>query len=501
MRRTAHDNPEPANEGLATLSSAAAPTHGWRTLFSGANAMRSIVLTSGVALHGFFMFVTATVLPSIVGEVGGVAYYAWVSTAFGIGSIAGALLTPAVLSRLAPRRAYELGLVVFLAGSVCCAAAPSMAVVIVGRATQGFAGGLLAAIATSMVPVLFADQLRARAIALVSSVWGPVSLAGPFVGGMLAQYGSWRTAFWFAVPFVLAVGLLADRALPAHEPEHAHMGSGFSVVQALRPMLIAGAILVLSVASVPGKIWAAIAGIAIAFACLVVALRLDGRAQRRVLLDGALRLASPVGASSTSMVLLVLGVGAGSFIPYVLSFAHGAPPIVAGYVAALSSLAWSIAALLGAGAPLRSNRRMLALAPVATAVAMAGVGWSLWMGSLAATAAFWTLFGASVGTAWPHLASRLIGYSPRAERAFAGGVVTTLQILAGTFGAAFAGMAANLAGIGRSTAPVDVARGGLLLFLSFALPALIAVFTTARLLRLTAGEDTSRAARLGSGDS
>ena len=217
--------------------------------------------------------------------------------------------------------------------------------------------------------------------------------------------------------------------------------------------LIAGAVAVLSVASVPGNTAAVIAGIGLAFFCLAAAVRLDRRAERRVLLDGAFTLASPAGASSTSMMLLVLGVGAGSFIPYVLSVAHHTSPIVAGYVAALSSLAWSIAALLSAGASVAASRRLLALAPASVAVALFGVGWSLWAGSLAATAAFWTLFGASVGSVWPHLASRLIGYSPPGERAFAGGFVTTLQILAGTFGAALAGMIANLVGLGHSTAP------------------------------------------------
>jgi len=478
VSRTVHDHPEPAA--------------GWRSLFSGGNAGRSIVLTSGVVLHGFFMFITSTVLPSIVAEVGGVAYYAWVSTVFGIGSIAGAMLTPAILRGLPARRTYELGLLFFLAGSICCAAAPSMAVVILGRAIQGFAGGLLAAVATSMIPILFPDRLRSRAIALVSSVWGPVSLVGPFVGGILAQYGSWRSAFVFALPFVLVIGILADRVLPSRQAERPHAGSIFSAAQALRMALIAGAVLVLSVASVPGNMAAAIAGTGIAVVCLVTAVRLDRRTQRRVLLDGAFTLASPAGASSTSMMLLVLGVGAGSFIPYVLSVAHHTSPIVAGYVAALSSLAWSIAALLSAGASVASSRRLLALAPAAVAVALFGVGWSLWAGSLAATAALWTLFGASVGSVWPHLASRLIGYSPPTERAFAGGFVTTLQILAGTFGAALAGMIANLVGLAKSTAAADVAHGGLMLFMVFTLPPLIAVLASARLLRLTVGETQAR---------
>jgi MFS family permease len=489
VSRAVHDHSEPT-AGKATVAGKSS-TQGWSGLFSGGNAGRSIVLTSGVVLHGFFMFITSTVLPSIVAEVGGVAYYAWVSTVFGIGSIAGAMLTPPILRGLPARRAYELGLLFFVGGSICCAAAPTMAVVILGRAIQGFAGGLLAAVATSMIPILFPDHLRSRAVALVSSVWGPISLVGPFVGGILAQYGSWRSAFVFALPFVLVVGILADRVLPSRQAERVHGGPIFSAGQALRLALIAGAVLVLSVASVPGNTEAAIAGTGIAVVCLVTAVRLDRRAQRRVLLDGAFTLASPAGASSTSMMLLVLGVGASSFIPYVLSVAHHTSPIVAGYVAALSSLAWSIAALLSAGASVAWNQRLLALAPAAVAVALFGVGWSLWAGSLAATAAFWTLFGASVGSVWPHLASRLIGYSPASERAFAGGFVTTLQILAGTFGAAFAGMIANLVGLGKSTTPVDVAYDGLLLFMAFTLPPLIAVFASARLLRLTIGETSA----------
>jgi MFS family permease len=188
------------------------------------------------------------------------------------------------------------------------------------------------------------------------------------------------------------------------------------------------------------------------------------------------------------MMLLVLGVGAGPFVPFVLWFAYGAPAIVAGYIAALSSLAWSIAALSSAGAPVALNRRLVAIAPILVSIGLAGVGWCLSTGNLVGTAAFWTLFGAGIGTTWPHLASRLIGYSPPDERSFAGGFVTTLQILGGTFGAALAGMIANLAGISRSTAPETIAHGGLLLFVSFAALPLVAALSSARLLRLT-GKD------------
>jgi MFS family permease len=415
---------------------------GWRSLFAGDNARRAIVLAGAVALHGFFSFITNTTLPSIVAELGGVAFYAWVATVFGMGSIIGAMLAPAVLARLAPRRAYELGLALFAAGCALSATAPALGVVIVGRAVQGFSGGLLAAIATSMIPVVFADTLRSRAVALVSSVWGPVALLGPFVGGVFAQLGLWRGAFWLAMPLLGALGLLADRVLPVAAPQRTGAAAIFSAGQALRLALIAGSVLILSVASVPGALPAALAGIGLTALCLGLALRLDRRARLRVLLQGAFGFAKVVGACSTAMMLLVLGVGAGGFIPYVLSFALGAAPIVAGYIAALSSLAVA-----------------------------------------------WTMFGASVGASWPHLATRLIGNVPASERVFAGGFLTTIQILAGTFGAALAGLVANLGGLGKSTAAADIAQGGLLLFLGFAVVPLLAVPFALRLLSLTRREE------------
>ena len=462
---------------------------GWRSLFAGDNARRAIVLAGAVALHGFFSFITNTTLPSIVAELGGVAFYAWVATVFGMGSIIGAMLAPAVLARLAPRRAYELGLALFAAGCALSATAPALGVVIVGRAVQGFSGGLLAAIATSMIPVVFADTLRSRAVALVSSVWGPVALLGPFVGGVFAQLGLWRGAFWLAMPLLGALGLLADRVLPVAAPQRTGAAAIFSAGQALRLALIAGSVLILSVASVPGTLPAALAGIGLTALCLGLALRLDRRARLRVLLQGAFGFAKVVGACSTAMMLLVLGVGAGGFIPYVLSFALGAAPIVAGYIAALSSLAWSIAALASAGAATRRNRRIVAVAPFAQALALAGAGWSLSTGSLLGVAVAWTMFGASVGASWPHLATRLIGNVPASERVFAGGFLTTIQILAGTFGAALAGLVANLGGLGKSTAAADIAQGGLLLFLGFAVVPLLAVPFALRLLSLTRREE------------
>jgi MFS family permease len=448
--------------------------------------MRCVVLTSGVVLHSLFMFITATVLPSIVTEIGGVTFYAWVTTFFGISSIAGAMMTPAVLRSTSPDRGYQTGLLFFLLGSVICACASDIAMVILGRSLQGLGGGLMAALATTLVPVLFSETLRPRALALISSMWGPVALIGPLIGGYFAHVGFWRGTFWVVVPVTCVLWAIGHQVLPRRRLDSDNREVMLLGAETLRLSFILGGALILSLASVASDPSHLIVGTGLASAFVFSAIRLDRRASHRLFPSGAFDLKDQVGVISASMVLLVLAVGAGPFIPYILIVAHGVSVILAGYVAALSSLSWSIAALVSATFGKKMARRMVAASPLCVLIAMLGIAWGLWLGNVSVTAIAWSLFGTGVGIAWPHLASQLIGVSKSEERSMAGGFVTTLQILAGTFGAAFAGLVANLAGLGDGAEHVEIAKGGVVLFLSFAALSALTVPGFLRLLKLTA---------------
>ena len=61
---------------------------GWDALLSGRNAIRSLTLAGGVALHATNVFITTTILPSVVRDIGGLPYYAWNTTAFVVMSVA-----------------------------------------------------------------------------------------------------------------------------------------------------------------------------------------------------------------------------------------------------------------------------------------------------------------------------------------------------------------------------------------------------------------------------
>jgi hypothetical protein len=71
-----------------------APRDQWTDLLSRAHAPSVAVLMGGVVLYAFYVFIVATILPSIAGDLGGLALYAWVTTTFVVGSTAGSAGAP-----------------------------------------------------------------------------------------------------------------------------------------------------------------------------------------------------------------------------------------------------------------------------------------------------------------------------------------------------------------------------------------------------------------------
>src|SRR5690606_1987027 len=181
---------------------------GWSELLSGRNGLRSLALAGGVAVHAINVYMVTTILPSAVRDIGGLAYYAWNMTLFVAASIFGSAVTPQLLSKTGPRRALLWAIGVFALGSMVCAIAPSMPSMLFGRSIQGLGGGLLLGLSYSCVRLLFEERLWSRAMVLVSSMWGVATLAGPAIGGVFAQWGYWRGAFWSMVPISVALAVL-----------------------------------------------------------------------------------------------------------------------------------------------------------------------------------------------------------------------------------------------------------------------------------------------------
>src|SRR5262249_27746807 len=193
----------------------------WSTLWRGRHQVYTLLLTLSIGIHAVGLHMLATVLPSIVADLGGAAFYAWATLLYTIASIIGAVCGGLVTARLDLRRGYLVGVLVLLGGSLGCATAPHIAVSRLARTLQGLGSGLLTAIAYSMVSELYIDVLRPRVLSAISGMWGVAALLGPMVGGMFAASGWWRGAFWITVPVLLPLSILAWYTLPPGDIQRA----------------------------------------------------------------------------------------------------------------------------------------------------------------------------------------------------------------------------------------------------------------------------------------
>ena len=138
----------------------------------------------------------------------------WISNAYLV-SLAGLILIGGSLGdRFGRRRVFVVGTVAFALASAACGLAPSPEVLIVARLLQGVGGALLVPGSLAMIQGAFAPADRARAIGSWSGLGAIAGAIGPFVGGVLVDYASWRWIFLVNLPLALVTVVVARRWVP-----------------------------------------------------------------------------------------------------------------------------------------------------------------------------------------------------------------------------------------------------------------------------------------------
>nr|WP_281378889.1 MFS transporter [Azospirillum oleiclasticum] len=433
-------------------------------------------------MHAVNVFIVTTILPSVVADIGGLDLYAWNTTLFVVASIVGAALCARLLHGVGPRGAYAVAALLFAAGTTVCAAAPAMPVMLMGRLAQGLGGGFLFGLSYAMIRIVFAEPLWPRAIALTSAMWGVATLIGPAVGGVFAEMGAWRAAFWSMVPVTLAFAVLAFLMLPAGSK-----GEGGRRAPPLAQLaLLTLAVLALSVGSLrPDPLWNA-GGVAVAGLLIAALVVIDGRLGSRLLPTGSYRPTTRLGRLFGSMCLLSVAVtSTETFVPLFLQVLHGRSPLVAGYLAALMAVGWTGGSIASSGLHGGAERPVLLLGPVVSLAGMlvlaALIPGSGGPAALAAICVALTAVGAGVGMGWPHLLTGVLRAAPAGETDLTSAAITTVQLVATALGAALAGMVVNMAGLTEPGGIGGTASAALWLFLVFAAAPVLALLAARRL--------------------
>jgi EmrB/QacA subfamily drug resistance transporter len=154
-------------------------------------------------------------LPAISDDLGGgLAGQQWVSNAYllTLGSLI--LIGGSLGDLLGERRVFGIGVAGFGLMSVICALAPSIEVLIAGRALQGVFGALLTPSALAVIVSAFGPDERGGAIGSWTAWSGIATVIGPLAGGYLVDAASWRWIFAINVPFVLATLMIVAVAVP-----------------------------------------------------------------------------------------------------------------------------------------------------------------------------------------------------------------------------------------------------------------------------------------------
>jgi MFS family permease len=148
--------------------------------------------------------IVSTALPTIGSELGDPRQLTWVVTAY---LLAATVVTPIYgkLSDIYGRRITLLvSIGIFITGSAACALSPSMLVLILARTFQGLGGGGLISLSLTIIGDIISPKERPRYQAYISAVFVTASLAGPLLGGFIAEHLHWSLIFWINPPIGLA---------------------------------------------------------------------------------------------------------------------------------------------------------------------------------------------------------------------------------------------------------------------------------------------------------
>lgn len=397
-----------------------------------------------ISILAFEHLAVATVMPLVAQALGGPALYAAAFGAAMAASIVGMVLAGRWSDRSGPLPPLWAGVAGFVCGVVAVGAAPNMPLLVLGRALQGFGGGLMSVTLYVLVGRAFARSLHPRIFAAFAGAWVLPTIVGPALAGLIAAQWGWRWVFLSAAVLALPAAFLLRQGLrrvqpPAEDKPPAAPGASAKT----RPG--AGLWLAAVTAASAALLYAGKpqdgAGLPLLLGLLGVVI-----CAPRLLPAGSLR-----GRIGLPSVVALRGLAAAAFfagevlVPLLLINERGLSAVQAGLVLTLGALGWSAGSWLQgrAGgwrqAPARARALQAGMAAIAAgllAVLLVLVpAVPVFVAALA-----WTLAGAGIGVVYPMLSVLTLECAAAGEQGTASSALQLSDALFSAVGLALASL-------------------------------------------------------------
>ena len=308
------------------------------------------LVTAALALAMFLAALEATAvgtaMPTVVADLGGMARYSWVFSAYLLTSTTTVPMYGKLADLFGRRRIFTIAVVLFMVGAALCGMAQTFTQLIVFRAIQGLGAGGVIPVAITVLGDIYSLEERGRVQGVFSGVWAVSSLVGPAAGGLITDLISWRWVFYFNIPFGLAAAVMLRLFLveeaPRRERRLDYLGT-LSLTLAITMLLLA----LLEGSHLWG--WAdprTVGMSALAGALLLFFLWQEGRAPEPMLPLELFRNRVIAVASMGGFLMGTMLFCAAAFVPMFAQGVLGGTAIDAGMTLAPMSIGWPIASTI-----------------------------------------------------------------------------------------------------------------------------------------------------------